>query len=71
VISNELIRYYESLIASRKPVPPEENPHLREYIAEIRDARETRVIVRDLRNRAGIETVQWGSSAWKVQLRCA
>jgi hypothetical protein len=56
VISNELLRYYEFLIANRKPVPPQENPHLREYIAEIRDAWETRVILRDLRNRTGLAT---------------
>jgi hypothetical protein len=56
VISNELIRYYESLVARRKPAVTEENPHLREYVAEIRDAWETRTILRDLRNRRGIAT---------------
>jgi hypothetical protein len=55
VTSNELIRYYESL-ARQRPIQPEQNPHLREYVGEIRDAWEARVILRDLRNRAGITT---------------
>jgi hypothetical protein len=56
MIPNELIRYYESLVAHQKRAPAEENRHLREYLGEIRDAWEARVILRDLRNRAGIPT---------------
>jgi hypothetical protein len=56
VIPNELIQYYESLVGRQRRRPAESNPHLREYIAEIRDVWEQRVILRDLRNRAGIAT---------------
>jgi hypothetical protein len=56
VIPAELIQYYESLVDRQRPRPAEENRHLREYIAEIRDAWEARVILRDLRNRAGVAT---------------
>jgi hypothetical protein len=56
MIPNELIEYYESLVHSQGPAPVEENPHLREYVTELRDAWEARVILRDLRNRAGIAT---------------
>jgi hypothetical protein len=37
VIPTELIQYYESLIDRQRRKPAEENPHLKEYIAEIRD----------------------------------
>jgi hypothetical protein len=56
MIPNELIQYDESLVGRQRPTPAEQNPHLREFIAEIRDAWESRVILRDLRNRAGIAT---------------
>jgi hypothetical protein len=56
VIPNEPIQYYESLVGRQRRRPSESNPHLREYIAEIRDVWEARVILRDLRNRAGIAT---------------
>jgi hypothetical protein len=55
VASQELIRYYESLVAKRK-TPADANRYLREYVAEILDAWEARVILRDLRSRAGIAT---------------
>jgi hypothetical protein len=55
VASHELIRYYESLVAKRN-APADANRHLREFVAEIRDAWEARVILRDLRNREGIAT---------------
>jgi hypothetical protein len=58
-ISNELIRYYESLVSRRRASHSEENPHLSECIAEIREVWETRVILRDLRNRAGVATCSW------------
>jgi hypothetical protein len=54
-------------IVSRSPkaeARAEENPHLREYIAEIRDAWEARVIrviLRDLRNRGWYGNMQRGS----------
>ena len=56
MIPSELIQYYESLVGRQRRRPAEENPHLREYIAEIRDVWEARVILRDLRNQAGIRT---------------
>jgi hypothetical protein len=56
VITSELIQYYESPVDRQRRGPAEENSHLREYIAEIRDAWEARVILRDLRNRAGLAT---------------
>jgi hypothetical protein len=56
VIPIELIQYHELLVGRQRQRPAEENPHLREYIAEIRDVWEARVILRDLRNRAGIAT---------------
>jgi hypothetical protein len=37
VIPTELIQYYESLVDRQRRKPAEENRHLREYIAEIRD----------------------------------
>lgn len=54
MISNELIQYYEALVASRPPV--EVDPNFKEYATEIRAAWEARAILRDLRNRAGIAT---------------
>ena len=56
VISNELLEYYESLVSYQGPAPAEENPHLREYVTECRAVWEARVILRDLRNRAGLAT---------------
>jgi hypothetical protein len=55
VIPDKLIPYYESLVGRRR-MPVDESPHIRNYVAEIRDAWEARVILRDLRNRAGIAT---------------
>ena len=55
VISNDLLEYYESLIHYQGQAP-EENPHLREYVAELRGNWESRVILRELRNRAAIPT---------------
>ena len=54
--SQELIRYYESLVARQKDTGPDANRYLREYVAEIRDVWETRVILRELRTRAAIAT---------------
>jgi hypothetical protein len=54
VIPNELIQYYESLVDRQRRRPAEENPHIREYIAEIRDVCPSHP--RDLQNRAGIAT---------------
>jgi hypothetical protein len=56
MISNELLEYYESLVSYHGPAPTSENPHLREYINEFREPWEARVILRDLRNRAGMTT---------------
>jgi hypothetical protein len=56
VIPDKLIQYYESLVGRQRPMSAEQNPHLREYIAEIRDAWEARVILRDLRSRSGLAT---------------
>jgi hypothetical protein len=53
VIPNKLLEYYESLV-SRFRAQTIDNPHLREYVAEIRDVWEQRVILRELRTRAGI-----------------
>jgi hypothetical protein len=53
VIPNKLLGYYESLV-SRVRTQTIDNPHLREYVAEIRDVWEQRVILRELRTRAGI-----------------
>jgi hypothetical protein len=56
VISNELIQYYESLAGHGGRASAGEDPHIRALVGEILDAWEKRVIVRDLRNRAGIAT---------------
>jgi hypothetical protein len=50
VILNKPLEYYESL-ASRFRTQTIDNLHLREYVAEIRDAWEQRVILRELRTR--------------------
>ena len=54
MISNDLLEYYESLVHYQGQAPAEENPHLREYVAELRGIWESRVILRELRNRAAI-----------------
>jgi hypothetical protein len=54
VISNELLEYYESLVRALGPAPVEENPHLREYVGEIRDFWEKQVILRELRLRTSM-----------------
>jgi hypothetical protein len=59
VISGELIQYYGSLGGRPKAMPEEETPILRVYAAELRDTLEARVILRDLRNRAGIPPEAW------------
>jgi hypothetical protein len=56
VASQEPIRHYESLVAKRKAPADANRYHLRKYVAEIRDAWEARVILRDLQSRAGIAT---------------
>jgi hypothetical protein len=56
MISPDLTRYWESLVAKRRNAPEESNPHLRGYVTDIRDAWEAGVIVRELRNRAGVAT---------------
>ena len=57
VISKKQIKYYESLVAREEEIPEEAiTPILRQYAANLRDAWEARVILRDLRNRAGIAT---------------
>jgi hypothetical protein len=53
VIPNKLLEYYESLV-NRFRAQTIDNPNLREYVAEIRDVWEQRVILRELRTRAGI-----------------
>jgi hypothetical protein len=53
MIPNKLIEYYESLVREARPTTVE-NLHLREYVAEIRDVWEQRVILRELRIRANI-----------------
>jgi hypothetical protein len=51
----ELIQYYESLVGRQEELPEEATtPILRQFAANLRDALEARVILRDLRNRAGI-----------------
>jgi hypothetical protein len=53
MIPNKLLEYYELLVRHARP-PTIENLHLREYVAEIRDVWEQRVILRELRIRANI-----------------
>jgi hypothetical protein len=58
MIPNELIEYYESLVRSQDPSSAEENRHLRAYVTDLRDLWEQRVILRELRYRAGVPGLQ-------------
>ena len=53
MIPNKLLEYYESQVKHARP-PTVENLHLREYVGEIRDVWEQRVILRELRIRKNI-----------------
>lgn len=52
--TNALLEYYESLAEGEKTAPLPEDRHVREFACELRDQWETRVIVRELRLRAGM-----------------
>ena len=52
--TNALLEYYESLAKAETTAPLAVDRHLREYACELRDQWETRVIVRELRLRAGM-----------------
>jgi hypothetical protein len=68
VIPTKLIQYYESLVDRQRRKPAEENPHLREYIAEIRDVWEARGHPPRLAQPGRLSNVQWGSRLpWKNQ----
>ena len=54
MIPDELLEYYELLISAQRPAPMEENRHLRACAIELRDLWEQRVILRELRFRAGM-----------------
>ncbi len=53
MISKELLEYYESLINDLGPEHQEVGRHLRAYITGMHDLWEKRVILRELRYRAG------------------
>ena len=50
----ELLAYYESMIKWDEKVLSEENPHLHEYLTDLRAAWENRSILRQLRIQAGV-----------------
>lgn len=54
MIPNELIEYYEWLVSTQDPASAEGNHHLRAYVTDLRDRWEQRVILRELRYRAGV-----------------
>jgi len=54
VIPKELLDYYESLVRTQSNSPIEESGHLRTFVTELRDLWEQRVILRELRYRAGL-----------------
>jgi hypothetical protein len=54
MFANALLQYYESLVKAQTTAPLPDERHLREYVCELRDQWEKRVIVRELRLRAGI-----------------
>jgi hypothetical protein len=60
VIPNELLEYYESLTSNQDSAHLEENAHLRAYVVEIRDLWEKRVVLRELRYRAGMPVCSGG-----------
>lgn len=55
MIPNELIEYYESLVKEQGLPSSEDNQHLRAYVVELKDLWEKRVILRELRQRSGME----------------
>jgi hypothetical protein len=54
MFTNALLQYYESLVKAQTTAPLPEDRHVREYVCELRDQWEKRVIVRELRLRAGM-----------------
>lgn len=51
---NELLSYYESAVTFDAYILEQDNPVLREYVCELRDALENRAVLRLLRFQAGI-----------------
>jgi hypothetical protein len=52
--TNELLSYYESAVTFGTHILEQDNPVLREYVCELRDALEDRAVLRLLRFQAGI-----------------
>jgi hypothetical protein len=54
MVNPELLKYYELLVRDQGQIELQENSHTRAFVNELRDLWEKRVILRELRFRAGI-----------------